>query len=143
MSDDERLRIHSILIQNIKYQLNIAPELSQEDAPAAVKTETEDQNVKIEPGEGQPKTKKVKLADCMDWLDDMVELEQPSVNVEPDIKAVEECEGYNSEPSCKDDPLDLWKVRETLYPTVAKFAKNIYRQKTQFRSIPLSSLFCV
>ena len=61
----------------------------------------------LDPDFEQPQIKKAKKR-CMDQLDDVVVIsEEPNVNVQPDIKAVEEFEKYNAEPVSKEDPL-VW-----------------------------------
>ena len=68
----------------------------------------------LDPDFDQPQIKKAKKS-CMDWLDDVVVIsDEPNVNVQPDIKAVEEFERYNAEPVSKEDPLAWWKARELL-----------------------------
>ena len=101
ISEDERLRIHSLLIQKIKAILSMKA-IANNDV--RVKEEPENSSepklpeIKVEPGLDpdfeQPQIKKAKKS-CMDWLDDVVVIsEEPNVNVQPDIKAVEEFERY-------------------------------------------------
>ena len=59
--------------------------------------------------------------------------EEPNVNVQPDIKAVEGFERYNAKPVSKEDPLVWWKARELLYHSIAKLAKK-------YLAIPASSV---
>ena len=108
------------------------PDLPMLDEVAAIKQEDEDQkNLEQDEEPTQPR-KKAKFSE--DWLDDvMITGEQPAVSKIDAIRL--EMDRYLAEASIqlKDDPLQWWKQRESIFPNVAKFAKK-------YLAIPASSV---